>query len=408
MHPLIEPGKGFSDLKDDWRFSSRSAFTMLTSMVFILSGAVPMLSSVANNAGMTPRQAASFVMCSLLTGCVVSIIASLYYRTPFFFAASLTAIAVLNPMFKQFTLGEMVGGFIVAGIAVFIIGYLGIMGWIGEHLPLPVVLGMVAGVFISYGMDIVSSITSDPLSGCIIVGAFVLLPLVTKKIPPHIVALVAGVVCAVFIHKVELVGDSGSSGISVPVVTAPDFSGNVLLTVSLPLVIMALADIFKGYGVLKAKGYELPLNTVTAFSGIASVFSAFGLGHTVSLAGPVMAILAGDDAGDKRSRYSGTVVFCAGVLVICLFLGYLIPIITALPASILDLICGLAMTGLLTSSLHGAFSTEKYQMGALASFLIGMSGLSLFGIGAPVWAVVFGLIVTFCMERWKGKEKNKA
>lgn len=401
MRPLIEPGKGFKDLKADWRFSSRSVFTALTSMVFILSGAVPMLASVANRAGLTPHQASSFVMCSLMVGCVVSIITSLYYRTPFFFAASLTAIAVLNPMFEQFTLGEMVGGFLVAGVAVFIIGYTGLMGWIGKHLPLPVVLGMVAGVFMSYGLDIVSSITSDTLSGCIIVGAFVLLPLITKKIPPHIVALVAGIACAVFIHRVELVGTGGQSGISLPVITVPDLSGNVLLTVSLPLVIMALADIFKGYGVLKAKGYDLPLDTITSFSGIASVLSAFGLGHTISLAGPVMAILAGDDAGDKKSRYSGTVVFCAGVLVICVFLGYLIPIITALPASILDLICGLAMTGLLTSSLHGAFSTERYQMGALAAFLVGMSGISIFGIGAPVWAVVFGLIVTICMEKTK-------
>ena len=155
----------------------------------------------------------------------------------------------------------------------------------------------------------------------------------------------------------------------------------------------------KGYGVIKAKGYDIPLNTVTSFSGIASVFSAFGLGHTVSLAGPVMAILAGDDAGEKKDRYVGTVIFCAGVIVLCVFLGFLIPVITGLPATVIDLICGLAMTGLLTSSLHGAFGGERCHMGALAAFLVGMSGLSLFGIGAPVWAVVFGLIVTLCMER---------
>ena len=40
-------------------------------------------------------------------------------------------------------------------------------------------------------------------------------------------------------------------------------------------------------------------------------------------------------------------------------------------------------------------------MGVLAAFLVGMSGISIFGIGAPVWAVVFGLIVTICMEKTK-------
>lgn len=399
MHRLIEPGKGFKGLKDEWKVTSGSVFAALTSMVFVMSGAVPMLASVTNGLGMTHQQATSFVMCSLAAGAIVSIITSLYYRTPFFYAASLTAIAVLKPMFEQFTPGEMVFGFAVAGAAVFIIGYTGLMGWIGKHLPLPIVLGMVAGVFMGYGMDIISSITADPLSGCIIAGAFVAFPLVTKKVPPHIVALIAGLVCAVFIHHTAFSTGGEGAGLAYPVPTAPDFSGNVLLTVSLPLVIMALADIFKGYGVIKAKGYDIPLNTVTSFSGIASVFSAFGLGHTVSLAGPVMAILAGDDAGEKKDRYVGTVIFCAGVIVLCAFLGFLIPVITGLPSTVIDLICGLAMTGLLTSSLHGAFGGERFHMGALAAFLVGMSGLSLFGIGAPVWAVVFGLIVTLCMER---------
>ena len=200
MRPLIEKGRGFKDIKKDWKCSASSVFTALTAMVFVMSGAIPMLASVANDAGLGSGPAASFVMCSMAVGGVISIIASIYYRTPFYFAASLTAVVVLKPMFEEFTPGQMVGGFIVAGAAVFIIGYTGLMGWIGKHLPIPVVLGMVAGVFMSYGLDIIASITADPLSGCIIAGAFVMFPLITKKIPPHIVALAAGVVCAVFIH----------------------------------------------------------------------------------------------------------------------------------------------------------------------------------------------------------------
>lgn len=403
MRPLIEPGKGFKDLKKDWKCSSHSLFAALTAMVFVISGAIPMLASVADSAGMSSKQATSFVMCSMLVGAVISIAASLYYRTPFYFAASLTAIVVLKPMFQQFSLAEMVGGFVIAGIAVFIIGYTGLMGWIGDHLPLPVVLGMVAGVFMSYGLDIISSITSDPLSGCIIAGSFVVFPLITKKVPPHIVALAAGIVCAIFIHKMSFAGAGSDAGMALPVFTAPDFSGSVLLTVSLPLVIMALADVFKGYGVLKSNGYDLPLNTITSLSGLGSILAAFGLGHTISLAGPVMAILAGKEAGEKDKRFTGAVIYCIGVVVVCILLGILIPVIMQLPDTVMSLICGLAMTGLLMSSLQGAFGAGKFQMGALAAFLAGLSKLTLFGIGAPVWAVVFGLIVTFGMEReqWK-------
>ena len=74
-----------------------------------------------------------------------------------------------------------------------------------------------------------------------------------------------------------------------------------------------------------------------------------------------------------------------------------------LPGTIIDLICGIAMTGLLVSSLQGAFGTGRFQMGALAAFLIGLSKVSILGIGAPVWAIVFGWIVTLCMEngQWR-------
>lgn len=399
MRPLIEPGNGFKNIKEDWRCSSQAIFSALTAMVFVLSGAIPMLASVANNAGMTSKQAVSFVMCSMLVGTIASIFASLYYRTPFYFAASLTAIVVLNPMFETFSLAEIVGGFIVAGAAVFIIGYTGLMGWIGKHLPLPIVLGMVAGVFMSYGLDIIASITKDALSGCIIAGVFIAFPLITKKIPPHTAAMAVGIICAIFLHKTTFGSDDIEIGISHPVIALPDFSGNVLLSVSLPLVIMALADILKGYGVLKSNGYDLPLNTVTTLSGISSILAAFGLGHTVSLAGPVIAILSGKDAGKRENRYTGAVIYCIGVVIICLLLGFLIPVIMNLPETIINLICGLAMTGLLTSSLQGAFGAGKCQMGALTAFLLGLSKTTLLGIGAPVWALVFGLIVSLAMER---------
>ena len=118
-----------------------------------------------------------------------------------------------------------------------------------------------------------------------------------------------------------------------------------------------------------------------------------------------MAILAGKEAGEKEYRFVGAVIYCCGVIIVCVLSGILIPVIMQLPETVLDLICGIAMTGLLTSSLQGAFGSGRFQMGALAAFLVGLSKVTLFGIGAPVWAVVFGLIVTLCMEHGQWKEK---
>ena len=79
----------------------------------------------------------------------------------------------------------------------------------------------------------------------------------------------------------------------------------------------------------------MPLNTVTTLSGIGSVLAAFGIGHTISLAGPVIAILAGKDAGEKKTRFVGAVIYCCAVMIVCVLSGILIPVIMQLPETCL-------------------------------------------------------------------------
>ena len=52
--------------------------------------------------------------------------------------------------------------------------------------------------------------------------------------------------------------------------------------------------------------------------------------------------------------------------------------------------------------LQGAFTTAfagKFQAGALISFLVTVSDLSLFNIGAPFWALVFGYLASRLLEK---------
>ena len=74
------------------------------------------------------------------------------------------------------------------------------------------------------------------------------------------------------------------------------------------------------------------------------------------------------------------------------------PLVIAMPSVIVTVIAGLAMLGVLINSLKTAFSDSKFQMGAFFALTIGMSGVNFFNIGAPLWAIVGSLFVSFLVE----------
>lgn len=70
------------------------------------------------------------------------------------------------------------------------------------------------------------------------------------------------------------------------------------------------------------------------------------------------------------------------------------------------LFAGLHRIGLLTSSLTGAFGERRFTLGALTAFVVGLSHISIVGIGAPVWAILFGIMVSLIAERADFKRKK--
>ena len=58
------------------------------------------------------------------------------------------------------------------------------------------------------------------------------------------------------------------------------------------------------------------------------------------------------------------------------------------------------MIGVLLSALqHGFAKQQGHQVGAFVALLVAMSSLNLFGISAPFWALVCGVIVSLLADR---------
>jgi benzoate membrane transport protein len=63
------------------------------------------------------------------------------------------------------------------------------------------------------------------------------------------------------------------------------------------------------------------------------------------------------------------------------------------------------MIGVLTNAFETAFS-GKFKLGAFFALIIAASGITIFKIGAPFWALTIGVIISLIMEK-EDFESNK-
>ena len=82
--------------------------------------------------------------------------------------------------------------------------------------------------------------------------------------------------------------------------------------------------------------------------------------------------------------------------------GLLAPTFTRLlflaPKSLVTVLAGLAMLRVLQTAFVTAFK-ERFSLGALVAFLVTVADVSLFNVGAAFWGLVFGIAVSWLLER---------
>jgi len=403
MKQMFEPGPGIKEGLHDFKINVSNFTAFITACVFGITGAFVLFASVAANANMTDQQAVSWIMSGTVLGSIATIFLCMYYKQPIVIMSSLPALLVMEPMFAKFELREMVAGYLLAAVIIFLMGAFGIIGKLGKLLPIPIIMGMIAGVFMNYGLKMVEGVIAQPTVGGLIIGSFLLAHLLFKKIPPLLIALIVGIVATFLLVPFNL--ESTSLKFYLPVLIMPEFNPGIIFSVTVPLVLLVLADTLKGYGVLCANEYKPPLNTNTLVAGLVSAVASFSLCHAVSMAGPVTAIVGGSDAGTKKHRYVASVLNAIMMMFAGILAGFILPFVKAMPSDITHIIAGLAMLGLFTSSLEIAFGSKKYIKGAFTSFIIGMSGFSLWGgrgtgMGYLFWyyGITFHGASVFCLK----------
>jgi benzoate membrane transport protein len=350
----------------------------------------------ASSANLTPEQTSSWVLAITVGAGAASLIMSLWFRQPVVSAWTTPGVALLVTSLPDYAFGEAIGAYIIVGVAITLLGFSGLFGRVMALVPTPVVLGMLAGILIRFGIGAFNAIPTAPLIVLpMIVVFFVLRRLQFRA--PTVAALAVGITAAALTGTIQT--DVLSLALATPEWTEPQFTIQAALGLALPLFVLALtSQNAPGQAVLRAAGYKAPIDKALVVTGILSVITAPFGGHGLTLAAITAALVTGPEAHpDPDKRYSAGVATGFWYIVTGIFGTAIVALFTGLPAALIAATGGLGLFGAIMSSISGAMNDSGGREGALAALLCTAANFSLFGIGAPFWGLVVGLLVHWIM-----------
>jgi len=399
---IIERAPGFReglrDLPGALNLSSISAGTVAA--IFGCSGPALIVIGAAAAGKLTSGQTVAWLLAIYGLGGLISLIMALRYKMPINGAYSIPGAAIMTAAFASFSFPEVVGAFIMSGVIVLLLGLTGVIGRVMRWLPMPIVMAMIAGAMIRFGVGAVNSVSAAPLIAGSAAIAFFVTMRFAKRFPPVLAALLVGLIAAIATGSIQTA--TVNIDFVAPEFTTPVFTLAAFFGVAVPLAALVIgAENAQAIGVLMAEGYKPPSNAMTVISGIGGIVAGFLGGHNANIAGPMTAICSSEQAGEDRSkRYGASVV--NGVLfgAFGLLAGVAVPFVLALPKPLISVVAGLAMIGVLLSALQHGFSRHQgSQTGAFVALVVAMSSIKLFGISAPFWALVAGVVVSILADR---------
>jgi benzoate membrane transport protein len=375
------------------------AANALVAFVFAASAPLAIVLSVGSRSGMAQADLASWIFGAFFFNGLISIAFSLRYRQPLVFFWTIPGAVLVGPALTHLSFPEVVGAYLACGLLMLVLGLLGWVRRVMDAVPMPIVMGMVAGVFLRFGLDLVLALRDDFLIAAPMVAAFLLLSLWTtagRFLPPLIGALGAGAL-AIYLQGRFNPGAEALAVFAAPKLYLPAFSWPAMVELVVPLAITVLVvQNGQGIAVLTAAGHKPPVDAVAAACGAVSIAGAFVGIVSTCLTGPVNAILA--SSGARARHYTGGVMVGLLALGFGLFAPLFTRLMLATPKTFIAALAGLAMLKVLQTAFSVSFG-GKFALGALVAFLVTVADVPIFNIGAAFWGLVLGFLISWLLER---------
>lgn len=367
--------------------------------LFAASAPVAIILAAGARSGLDEADLASWLFAAFALNGVLTIGMSVAFRQPLAFFWTIPGTVLVGAALQTLTFAEVIGAYLLTALLLIV---LGLTGWVKaamDRLPMPIVMGMVAGVFLEFGLDWIRAFGTDFVLVAAMTTTFLALsvtPGLQRVFPPMIGVLIAGLAVLVAQGATPALGDSAQI-VAAPQLYRPAFSLAAAVELVVPLAVTVIAaQNAQGIVILRAAGHAPPVNAITTACGAASAVTAPLGCVSTCLTGPSNAILVSSGA---VGRHWIAAVFL-GLFGVAF--GIFAPAVTSLlldtPLAFMATLAGLALLRTLLAAFQTSFG-GRFALGALVAFLVTVAGLPIANIGAPFWGLVFGVAASLLLER---------
>lgn len=357
--------------------------------------------TAAQSAHASTELISSWVWAISVGAAVSGIALSWWFKVPVVTAWSAPGTALLVSLFPAMSLNQAVGAYISAAAILFIIGVSGSFDKLIRVIPKGIASAMMAGILFQFGTGVFTSVRSAPELAFGMIAAY----LVFKRLFPRyclVLLLATGVALAVLLEGASLEGVTLT--LATPVFIQPEWTWHATLSLAIPLVLVSLTgQILPGMAILRGAGYDTPARPlIAATSAVSAIVACFG-GITIVLAAITAALCTDRNAHeDPARRYIAGIASGVFFLVGGCFAGTIVLLFSALPATFIAVLAGLALLGAIGSNLVAMAGQPSHLEASIITFLATASGMTLFGMGSAFWGVVIGTLAYLLLHKpWR-------
>lgn len=377
----------------------------VTAVVVGFASTILLIMEAADAVGASPAEKASWAAALCIGQAVTTLILSWRYRMPIITAWSTPgAVLIATSASAGIDYRSAIGAFIAAGLLMCLTALFKPVARMIEKIPASIAAGMLAGVLLRYSMGVPGAAIELPL---------MVLPLIViffgLRVWQPFFAVPVVVVAGIAFAALSGAFSAGCCALSItePVWTTPSFNWPVIVGLGVPLYLVTMASQnLPGFAVLKASGYQPPVTGSLWVTGLGSILSAPFGAHQINLAAITASIVTGPEAHpDPAKRWLVAWPYLVLYILVGLAAASFVALLGSLPKPLITAIAGLALFAPLLGSATQMFKIPQEIEAALATFLVSASGITLYGVGAPFWGLVAGLIL-YGARRWQAMRQS--
>ena len=400
MEPIEDGTASLNPLKALWhnlkKLPVASSWTGLVSGLLVVfvstTGPIAILYQAAAAGKLSAELTNSWLFAVFLGSGLFGLYLSLRFAMPIIGSWASTTTALLVTGLADHKFSDVIGAYFGASILLLIVGATGLFDKIIKIIPQRLIMAMLAGVLLRFGLRIFTSTQINPLLGV----SMLLVYFITRRLKyraPVLLAFFIGLLIAIIQSKIELPNFHLSP--TSPVWVSPTFSFGALFTLTIPIFLTVMTtQNAPGIVLLKAVNYRPPINQVVTVGAIFSLLgSGFGgAGVNISAMTASLAITP-DSNRDPKKRYFSGVISGLAYCIAAIFAATISTLYLSFPIELTSVLAGIALLPIIVNSLTESLADSDFRDAAAVTFLVTISGISGWGIGAPFWGILAGLAV---------------